>query len=120
MDVFTAQSVIDAWVMGTRNDPNRAVSNPYISIDDLPLTHHQKLCVLEWFAHKLCDIVVDSEIDEDPRYKSYDPLTIEGNTAHSYAFELGDGGRHHDFTDLRSLEDRLVNELVTKIVTEFY
>ena len=42
---------------------------------------------------------------EDVGGKSYDPLTIdeERKVAHSYVFNLWDGGRHHEYKTLRGL-----------------
>jgi len=91
--------------------------NPFFSIDDLPLTNDQKEMVLEWFARKLWKIVEDGIYGDGGYYgKSYDPLVIECNTAHSYVFNLsesGHGGRHHEFETLKQLEDRLMREVLT-------
>lgn len=82
--------------------------NPYDSVDDLPLSPAQKECVLEWYAKKVCHT---ANPDECCCGKSYDPLTIEGHTAHSYAFDFKDGGRHHPFGSLAELEGWLDDEL---------
>lgn len=86
--------------------------NAFDTIDDLPLTKDQKEMVLEWFAQKIWNT-----LDEPGHCKSYDPLIIEGNTAHSYIFNLNglDGrtgsGRHHGFKTLVELEERLCKEM---------
>jgi hypothetical protein len=38
------------------------------------------------------------------------PLTIEGDVALSYVFDLADGGRRHPFRDLAHLEQMLIAE----------
>lgn len=42
------------------------------------------VCVLDLLGIETCS-------------KGYDPLVIEGDIAHTYAFDLWDGGRHHQF-----------------------
>jgi hypothetical protein len=80
--------------------------NPFQAIDDLPLTDDQKEMVLEWFAQKIWNT-----LDEPGHCKSYDPLIIEGKTAHSYIFDFRSGGRHHDFSNLAELEEMLCGEM---------
>jgi hypothetical protein len=84
------------------------------TVDDLPLTTEQKEMVLEWYARKI--VVIYMQITKDyVCSKSYDPLIIEGNIAHSYAFDLEDGGRRHPFRDLQHLEGMLTTEVVNMI-----
>ena len=80
--------------------------NPFNTINDLPLTKDQKEMVLEWFAQKIW-----FTLDEPGHCKTYDPLIIEGNVAHSYIFNLNTGGRHHEFDSLEHLEELLCNEM---------
>lgn len=81
--------------------------NPFFDIDELPFSKDQKEMVLEWFAH-----VLWRGLDEPGHCKSYDPLIIEGNVAHSYVMNLGDGGgRHHDFDNLAELEERMIKQM---------
>lgn len=87
--------------------------NPFQTIDDLPLTDDQKEMVLEWFAQKIWNV-----LDEPGHCKGYDPLIIEGKTAHSYIFNFSDGGRHHPFTSLKDLEDMLSREM--QVSAEYY
>ena len=54
-------------------------------------------CFLEGYALACADIMWKLT-NNTPCGKSYDPLMIEGNILHSYAFEFKDGGRHHDAT----------------------
>ena len=89
--------------------------NVYININDLPLSDEQRRIVLCWFARKIWVILEESSIQPDYYSKSYDPLYLEDNTAHSYVFELEDGGRHHTFRDLEHLEKMLVNEAIGRI-----
>ena len=90
------------------------------NINDLPLNDEQKKFVLEWFAYKLWEIIEEGGGDPEYYGKSYDPLTIEGNIAHSYVFDLEDGGRHHEFRDFRHLEEMLVNEGVKEMMLRGY
>lgn len=90
--------------------------NEMHSIDDLPLNYEQKCRVLEWFARKLWVMIEEGSGDPDYYCKSYDPLVIEGTTAHSYVFGLDDGGRHHKFNSLEHLEKMLVDEGIKQIV----
>lgn len=86
-------------------------------IDDLPLDHLEKQAVLEWFARRLWVILENSRPDgPDWHHKTYDPLIIDGNVAHSYVFNLGDGGRHHDIESLEDLERRLVDEATSDLL----
>jgi 3-dehydroquinate synthetase len=90
-------------------------SNNYFTIDDLPLSRQDKEIVLAWFARKLWVLLEEGSGDPDYYHKSYDPLSIEGNTAHSYVFSLRDGGRHHNFETLEDLEKMLIDEGITRI-----
>jgi len=94
---------------------NRDGTNSWFSIDDLPFTHKQKEIVLEWFARKLWVLLEEGSGEPDYYGKSFDPLVIEGYTAHSYVFDLEDGGRHHDFRDLEHLERMLMGEGIREI-----
>ena len=95
----------------------------YTSIDDLPLDNLQKVVVLEYLADRLITIL-EGVFDESFVGKSYDPLTIEYTpsiecpecgVAHSYVFNLWDGGRHHDFRTFRQLEDGMIREIIEDI-----
>jgi hypothetical protein len=89
----------------------RAGFNGLRSINDLDLDAEQKEQVLEWFAWKIWD-AGEYAYGEDAYYgKSYDPLVIEGLTAHSYVMDLDSGGRHHPFTDLADLERQMVDSI---------
>ena len=102
----------------TDNLANITVMNEYQSIDDLPFTPEQKMMVLAWFARKLWDIEI--EVYGDDYYgKSYDPLSFWEGRAHSYVFDLEDGGRHHKYDSLGHLESMLVNEVVGEIKDDF-
>ena len=68
---------------------------------------------VEFYAQALWDLLM--ELDGDGHCKIYDPLTIEGKTAHSYVFDLNDGGRHHPFKNLEQLRNDLLKEAVEKI-----
>lgn len=89
-----------------------------ISIDGLPLTDEQKERVLEWYAEKIWQLLQDLDIS-DGHSKMYDPLTIQDGIAHSYVFDLEDGGRRHAFRDYEHLEKMLQNELLEMIREHF-
>lgn len=80
--------------------------NPFYEIDELPFTDDQKEMVLEWLAQKIW-----RTFDEEGHCKTYDPLLIEGDVAHSYVFNFDDGGRHHSFKDYAHLEKMLEQEM---------
>jgi hypothetical protein len=90
-------------------------TNKFFSIDDLPFSNEAKCMVLEWFARKLWVLLEEGSGDSDYYCKGYDPLVIEGNTAHSYVFDMEDGGRHHPFKDLEHLEKMLMDEGIKRI-----
>lgn len=91
--------------------------NIFHSIDDLDLDNEQKEQVLEYLAQKFWGLLMDLGT-MDGHCKSYDPLVIEGNTAHSYVFDLEDGGRHHAFKDYAHLENMLYSETLFTIKGE--
>jgi len=70
---------------------------------------------LEAYAHGCYDILKKLGIF-DGHCKAYDPLTIENNTAHSYVFNLQDGGRHHPFESLEQLRIDILSETVNLII----
>ncbi len=96
---------------------HRGGTNAYKTIDDLPLSELQKRCVLEWLAWKLWELLIELDI-EDGYGKPYDPLLIEDTKCHSYVFDLGNGGRHHDYETLREIEEKLMKEVVGVIKEE--
>lgn len=103
------ESVVDYWYNG------------YDSVSDLPKELFSDLHIkmlLEWFARKIVQVIETIKPEWYFHTKSYDPLVIdlETNTAHSYVFELGDGGRHHSYESLEELEERLVKELTYNCV----
>jgi hypothetical protein len=54
--------------------------------------------------------------------KHYDPMTCEATIIHSYAFNMKDGGRHHEVSDYESLEEiqkTLMEETLTAIKEHF-
>jgi len=107
------------------NEVNKSVAkiraqrwgNEYYSVDDLPLTYQQKLCVVEYLARWLWRLLLDTEI-MDSHCKSYDPLMIVDGKAHSYVFDMEDGGRHHLFNDLKHLEEMMYKETLDLIKQE--
>ena len=93
-----------------RREREENFTNPYRCIDDLPLSSEQKKCVLEWFAWKIVEVA--SAKDLFIGMKHYDPLMIDDEEAHSYVFDFEDGGRHHQYRDLKHLEKMLLEELL--------
>ena len=89
-------------------------TNEFYDIDTLPLKNFQKEMVLEYLAQKLWRILIRTDILES-HCKSYDPLLIEGTIAHSYVFDMKDGGRHHGFKDYKDLETMLMDETINHI-----
>ena len=89
--------------------------NKFFGIDDLPFSDDSKRQVLEWFARKLWTLLEDGSGEPDYHCKMYDPLVIEDNVAHSYVFDLENGGRHHPFDDLAHLEKMLIDEGIKRI-----
>lgn len=75
---------------------------------------------IEGYAAALQDILLRLTGDNHCN-KSYDPMTVEGNTMHSYAFDMKDGGRHHeadDYSDLSEVKLVLLNEVESHIREE--
>lgn len=73
---------------------------------------------IESYAHACYELLTELGI-QDGHHKMYDPLTIEGNVAHSYVFDLEDGGRHHYFNDLGHLRKMILEE-TANIIKEDY
>lgn len=92
-------------------------TNKFFHIDDLPFSEEAKRMVLEWFARKLWVLLEEGSGDSDYYCKMYDPLVIKDNIAHSYVFDMEDGGRHHEFKDLEHLEKMLMDEGIRQIQT---
>jgi len=92
-------------------------TNRMFTLDDLPLDDTQKGLVLEWFTRKLWVMLEEGSGEPDYYGKMYDPLVIdlEAKEAHSYVFDLPDGGRHHPFSDLLDLEEKLKQEGIRRI-----
>lgn len=74
----------------------RSCRFPY-EVRDKTTLDFEGRCFLEGYALACADFMRRLSGDS-PCDKSYDPLTIDGNTLHSYAFDFKDGGRHHDAT----------------------
>ena len=89
--------------------------NDIFSINDIDVSDEIKKNILEWFARKLWILLEEGSGEPDYYHKSYDPLTIEGNIAHSYVFDFRDGGRHHPFKNLSELEEMLMEEGINSI-----
>lgn len=59
---------------------------------------------IEGYAAAL-DRIMYATTHDSPSSKSYDPMTIDGNTMHSYAFNMKDGGRHHPISEYESVDE---------------
>ncbi len=81
----------------------------YKDLSEMPLTREQRKAVLEHIAMLFWRILNDNEYSFG-HCKSYDPLTIAEGEAHSYVFDMEDGGRHHGFKNLDHLEKMIVND----------
>ncbi len=92
-------------------------TNQMFTLDDLPLDDTQKALVLEWYARKLWVMLEEGSGEPDYYGKMYDPLVIdlEAKEAHSYVFDLPDSRRHHPFSDLLDLEEKLKQEGIRRI-----
>ena len=64
---------------------------------------------VEMYVQGMYDLYL--ELGGESHCKMYDPLTIEGRVAHSYVFNLQDGGRHHSFETLEKLADDCLKEM---------
>jgi hypothetical protein len=71
---------------------------------------------IEGYAAALRDIMYELTGD-DLCLKSYDPMTCEDTVMHSYAFDMKDGGRHHDVKDYEDVEE-IKRILLWQIVSE--
>lgn len=107
MELFEALSVIDSNI---KREPRA-----FRDIDELPLSTLQKRCVLEWFAFNVLKMTDCLDLCS----KHYDPMFIEDREAHSYAFNLENGGRHHSYTSLKHLESMILDEGKKLINYEF-
>lgn len=87
--------------------------NELYDIDCLPFNEEEKKTILEYLAQKYWQIIL--AFDDDSYCKHYDPLVISGGQAHSYIFDLEDGGRHHSFKNLKHLEKMLTDETIETI-----
>lgn len=80
------------------------------------ITHEQARYV-EGYAAALQDVLYAMTGDNGCS-KSYDPMTVDGNTMHSYAFDMKDGGRHHDgkdYSDLSEIKNVLKRQVLLEI-----
>ena len=70
--------------------------------DDKQITQETAL-IIEGYALGLAHMMYRLDGDS-PCSKAYDPMRIEHpHLAHSYAFDMKDGGRHHDLSDYRDI-----------------
>lgn len=88
--------------------------------DDLgisTLTDLQVKGYVEGYAAALTDLM-RVLTGESPCGKSYDPMYVKGLVMHSYAFDMKDGGRHHnasDYKDLGEIKASLLDDAYTWI-----
>ena len=64
----------------------------------------RQIAYLKGYAMAIQSIMAELT-GENSCAKSYDPIQIDDDTIHSYAFDLKDGGRHHPLSDYNSLEE---------------
>jgi hypothetical protein len=75
---------------------------------------------LEGYAAALQDILYELTGDNGCS-KHYDPMTCESTVMHSYAFNMKDGGRHHnvkDYKNFQDIKDTLLWEAIADIQSE--
>lgn len=85
------------------------------------LTHDEQR-YLEGYAAALQDALFELTGDNGCS-KSYDPMTCEAQKMHSYAFDMKDGGRHHDvkdYKDIEEIKETLLNEAISQIKEESF
>ena len=76
---------------------------------------------LEGYAAALQDILYQLTGDNS-NSKSYDPMKVDGETIHSYAFNLKSGGRHHrvgDFESVEEIKKIMLEEVAEEIIFDF-
>lgn len=79
------------------------------------VTRHE----VEAYAAALADLELAVKI-ADGHCKSYDPMSIDedGKVAHSYWFDLWDGGRHHPYESLEQVLVAMLQETARKVLAE--
>lgn len=72
---------------------------------------------VEGYANACWDVLLALKVVDD-YCKSYDPMTIDEyrKVAHSYIFDLWDGGRHHPYKNLEQIKNGVFNETMDDIV----
>ena len=68
--------------------------------------------LVEAYVQGMYDLYI--ELGGETLCKSYDPLTIEGDIAHSYVLNFNDGGRHHKLS-LKDIKEMALKEFVELI-----
>ena len=86
------------------------------TVDNIQVADEVKAQILELLAWHLWRVKVRLGT-EDGSCKSYDPLHVdlEEKEAHTYVFDLWDGGRHHPYESLQQLEQGLEDNTVEEI-----
>jgi len=77
---------------------------------------------IEGYAAALQDIVYKLT-GSNSCSKSYDPMTCKDTVMHSYAFNMKDGGRHHDVKDYEDVDEIkriLLWEVVAELQSELF
>ena len=83
---------------------NEIYPHEYDDLDVSTLTDPQVKGYVEGYAAALSDLMRVLTGDS-PCGKIYDPMQVEGLVMHSYAFDMKDGGRHHNASDYKDLGD---------------
>ena len=76
---------------------------------------HDDTKFIEGYAKALWDLSLAFDWIDVHR-KSYDPMTIEDGTMHSYVFNMKDGGRHHPISQYKD-KDEVCNILLEEAIT---
>jgi len=104
----------EAQYVDVQTETIRAGQTPcFDSIDILPLTEHQKLCVIEYLAHMLTKLET-RVTGNNPCRKHYDPMVIDANkkVIHSHTFDLEDTGHPQTYTTLSELETQMIEKTI--------
>lgn len=110
MTLLEAADAMEAYAKEWLSKRSYAVELPE-TVSEMPLTDTQRRIVIMHMARTIWRMAL--KLGADGHCKSYDPLTIDGDTAHSYVLNMHDGGRHHSFESLEQLEKDVVAEFTT-------
>lgn len=76
---------------------------------------HDDARFIEGYAAALWHLILAFDWMEG-HCKTYDPMTIDGDTMHSHVFDMKNGGRHHPISDYKDKEE-VCNVLLEEAIT---